>query len=209
MKKLEYDTLLGYCKFMDKKDAKTLRKMIRNKENIEEINIFVNDAITKRQLCRTHVYTDSLENMEFEQYADQLSPEELQWVKKFYYEMYGNAIYNAPKDFRLLKTDELIKQSNRIRNRSKTDAYVVSKTAGKLYYTEDNNGLMPDIEKEDGLSWELVYTYYGYEQALDFIIQETLKELQAGGLDPRLTLVRFYIKMERLGKENRKDKRNG
>ena len=49
---------------------------------------------------------------------------------------------------------------------------------------------------------------FGYEAALNFLIDECLDELKIRPLDQRLTLIRYYVKMNRLRIEEMRDKKN-
>lgn len=201
----EYKQLLALKKYLFKDDANVLQQMVDKKRPVTEINAFLNNAITDKQIKTTKLLSSDEALMEFREYEKKLTPDELQWVQKFYYEMYGNAVYNVPKNYRLLKTKDMLKESNRIRNTTKSDIYDRALKSGKLSSIEDSNIDELDIDVE--INWEQIYSFFGYEAALNFLIDECLDELKIRPLDQRLTLIRYYVKMNRLRIEEMRDKR--
>lgn len=202
----EYESLLALKKYLSPDAAAKLTTMIKNKEPVDDINMFVNREITVKQIRGTKLLAAEEAMMEYKSYEDKLNDEEKLLVKKFYYELYGNAIYNVPEDFRLLKTKEMIKESNRNRNMKRTDMFDV---AEKRHLMDSLERHERELEKDEagGGDWESVYNYFGYEPALNFLIEACEDELKIKTLDIRLTLIRFYINMDKLRIVNNKNLR--
>ena len=200
----EYKSLLALKMYLNSTDAKQLETMVKKKESLDDINVFVNGAMTNKQINNTVKFSMEEAKLEYKEYEDKLNPEELKWVQKFYAEMYCNNLYSIPKDYRLLKTKEMVKESNRIRNSRKTDMFEIGIKAGKLEPL-DSHQLS---ETDEEVDWETVYSLFGHECSLNFLIDECMSELKAKSLDTRLTLVRFYIKMNRLRLAHNREGRN-
>ena len=212
----EYESLLALKQYLSKADFESLQEMVKNEEPINIISIFVNNAITKRQIKTAKLLDAEQAAMEYKEYEHRLSEDEKLWVQKFYYEMYGNAIYNVPKDYRLLQTKEMIQESNRNRNNFKSDIFdIASKKEVLESLSIEENALryMGEAEKtlssnEESRDWEDVFMCFGYEASLNFLIGQCIEELKVKTLDNRLTLIRFYIKMNRLRLSNNREIRN-
>lgn len=175
--------------------------MIESGASNEELELFANNAITSYQIQRLGLTGAQKESMEDLSQYEGLNEEEEIYIKKFYSEYYANRT-NIPEDFRLLNTKDLLAESSRINNNRNNDVYEVARKRGLLSYLGDDTNM---IEKrlstemdDDDLNWEKVYSFLGYEDALNYIIESSLRELVNGGLDSRLTMIRFHVKMERL-----------
>lgn len=203
---VEYEVLLALKSYLDEEAAAMLEEMVANREPLDDINRFVNNALTIKQVNSTKMLSTDTDKMEFREYYNELTPEDQLWIKKFYYERYANAIYNIPKDYLLHNTEELIKESNRIRNNAKGDMYDL---AERLHLLDNfiEERLIPD-DLDDTTDWETIFKYKGHKDALDFLIKECLEELKVKHFDPKLALVRFYIKMNRLRIVTNRDNRN-
>lgn len=191
--------LLELVKYLSEGDGKELQSMIKNQEQFSDENcrIFANNAMTDMQVRQTYSFSQN-QDMDYKDYVHKLNATEKAFIEKFYAEMYANRIY-IPSTERLLNTAEMIKESNRINNARSRDLFAVGAKRGILLNIDDRQlSKHAAIEKND---WEQVYSNYGYEEALAFIIEETIDELKMKGLDQALTLVRFHIKMNRLKKE--------
>ena len=112
--------------------------------------------------------------------------------------MYANRHY-VPKDYRLLTTEEQIKESNRINNMRNRDLYQVKKERRQLDSIDRPMEERDDEYTEDNML--VILDEFGYEEAVKYCIDSTMEELENEVLDTELTLVRFYIKMNMLKKE--------
>lgn len=202
--KAEYEAMLALKPYLDPKSADKLEQMVKDEENINDINVWVNNVLTNRQIKTARTIAGDEAKKEYKEYEHLLNEDELRWIKKFYCEMYDNGVHNIPEDFRLLKTEEMIKESNRHRNNSNNDIYEVSARQGTLLELDENRYEDEDLE----YGWEQVYSCFGHEPALNCIIDECLDELSVKNFDKRLSLVRFYIKMNRLRLSHNRDRRN-
>lgn len=199
--KPEYESLLALKNYLSKPAAKKLVTMIKNEENLDKINRFVNIEITKKQIHKSNP-----DNKDYKEYENELNKEEKLWVKKFYAEYYDGGVYSVPKDKRLLNTEEMVKEANRRNYSGQNDIYDVSEKTGLLAEYNDGRAHF-DLEDPD-MDWETVYKYTSYNLAADFLMNECIGELKIKILDKKLTLARFYIKMDLLRKAHQRDKRN-
>jgi len=193
--------LLELRKYMSKDDQRELESLVNNKTvTFKNAKIFANNAITARQVVENKWRPSVHKDMEYLEYADQLNDEELLFAKKFYNEMYANRIYVPPEN-RLLQSDEMIKESNRINNNRNRDLFEVKQTRGQLNDIDSIDYDTPLTEMEDGVDVISVLEAFGYEYAVEFLIDTCLKQLEEKDLDKRLTLVRYYVNMVKIKKE--------
>lgn len=196
MKKNE---LLDLRRYMYASDREELERLIKDERTTyDTCKIFANNAITSRQIAEKTYSLNQSEDMEYREYIDQLSPEDQIWVRKFYNEMYANRIF-IPEENRIIQSEEMLKESNRINNMRNRDLFEVKKNRRQLDSLE--NPMVFDEIAEEDLDWHVILDMFGYEEAMNFIMDQTFEELSHNGLDERLTLVRFYIKMNKLKKE--------
>jgi hypothetical protein len=170
-----------------------------NGVTLENCKKFANNAITHRQITENNWTRAQGLDMEYREYEDQLNEDELIYIKKFYNEMYANRIY-IPEDYRLVNNEDMIKESNRINNRRNRDLMEVKGNRGQLDSLTEANVNHVKINIDDSQDWHCVYDMFGYEFAMNFIIDSFIDELNCIELDKRLTAIRFYIKMNKLKK---------
>jgi len=142
--------------------------------------------------------------MEYKEYIDQIDdPKTREWIKQFYNEYHGG----NPTQYEnsILETQEQISEAYRNYNALYKDAFAVSKML-------DNQKEITDDEREiyelaaDETEWETAYMQIGPEAATEVIFQQTIRDLKTS-LDKKVVLSRFYVKMNKLTKEIRKEKR--
>lgn len=194
-------SLMPLGKYMGREDRREFERLLRDKTvTYDNCQIFANNAITHRQITEGTWSINQSDDMEYKDYIDQLNEEEQVFIRKFYNEMYANRIY-VPEDYRLLQTEEMIKESNRINNMRNRDLFEVKKKRGQLDSLEDKPKYdMQQITDED-VDWHQILDMFGYESAVNFIIDQCIDEFQHDALDKRLILVRYYVKMNKLKRE--------
>lgn len=142
--------------------------------------------------------------MEFIEYLDSLNPEDQEYVKQFYYEYYNKGSANIPEDQRLLSTKKMISEAHRTANSLYRDAFNYTKNRDMLAYLEDESN---ELNYERPGDWQAVFVARGYEAALETIVNEALAELENKQLQTKNSLIRFYIRMDRLRRLNNRDVR--
>ena len=153
-----------------------------------------------------HKYPKSVRReMEYCEYIDTLSPEDQEYIKQFYHEYYNKGSVALEENERILKTDDMIKEARRVNNSLYRDAYSYTDNRDMLNYLEDAGTVEQATPIE---SWENVYKFKGYEGALNYILQMAAAEIENKKLNTTSTLIRFYIRMERLRKLNFRDSKN-
>lgn len=140
--------------------------------------------------------------MEYKEYAHKLNKEEREWVEQFYYEEYGNGMYHTEDP--ILVTEEQLKEARRNHNSIHRDAFNAARKAGQLEELSDEDRQFME-DASDEWDWQNAFKTMGYEAAVNIIFNQTAKELQV--IDTKTTLIRFYVKMERLRREKFNDDR--
>lgn len=188
-------------KYMASADRREFERLLRDKTvTYENCEIFANNAITHRQITEGTWSINQSEDMEYKEYIDQLNEEEQVFIKKFYNEMYANRVY-VPADYRLLQSEEMIKESNRINNMRNRDMFEVKKRRNQLDSIEDKPNYDMQELNDDDIDWHQILDMFGYESAVNFIIDQSIDEFRHEALDKRLILIRFYVKMNKLKRE--------
>lgn len=141
--------------------------------------------------------------MEYKEYADQLSDDDLEWVKQFYDEFHGgnHSVYDEP----ILTTSGQIKEANRNYNNLYHDAFAVSNTLHKQVEISPDDREVYELATDE-LEWETVVNRYGYEVGADLIMMQTLNALDTSK-DKKVVLSRFYVKMNKLFRLKNTEKR--
>lgn len=220
------DTLIiALIEHLDEDEAVIVQDMLYDEATLEEICGYINrniePAVKSEILDKLVPVHPELENliaeipryldldqyppsvrreMEYCEYIDQLNDEEQEYIKQFYHEYYNKGFTKIPEDERILKTDELLKIARRVNNSLSRDAFTYTANRNLQQSLEDQ--LVVASEPE---GWEHKFVYLGYESALEYILIETLQEIDNSLVDNRIALIRCYIKMERLRKMNNRD----
>lgn len=128
---------------------------------------------------------------------------EKEFIKKFYDEMYDKGFYG---DGVILAKDVYKKEAHRNAHSLYRDAFNVSRNMDRLEtLTEDQREVLElaaDMSAE-----ELAYAQGGRELAYQVIMDHSVRDLE-NGLDPRVVLSRYYIKMNKIKRQHRREKRN-
>lgn len=197
MKKQDLVKLKKYMHQADRKEF--LSKIKDDSVSFEECKAYADNAITHRQISGGWSYSQA-EDMEYQEYIHELSEEDQIWIKKFYHEMYANRL-GFPEDYRILTTEELMKESNRINNMRNRDLYNVKRNRGQIELLDDYEILTRKDDKTEYDDMIAILEKFGYEEAVQFAIDGSIEELDQSHLDKRLTMVRFYVKLNMLKKE--------
>jgi nitrogen regulatory protein PII-like uncharacterized protein len=140
---------------------------------------------------------------EYKEYEDQLNEEEKQFVRQFYEEYHGG----KPRGYKnsILSTEEQIKEAYRNYNTLYKDAFNVSRTLNKQQELTDDQREIYELAADES-DWELVLCQQGEEEAVQTIMDQAIRDLDAGQ-NKKVVLSRFYVKMNRLKKEIQRQKR--
>lgn len=128
--------------------------------------------------------------LEYLEYLNKLSPEEREYVKKFY-----NEYYRAPirTEDSIIKDPDMIKEANRVHNTMYSDMFsIAEKTGGLAELSEDEEQFMSDAS--DTWDWNDVYKAQGYEAAIKEIFYQTERDIKNPKIEIQLTLARFLNK---------------
>lgn len=134
--------------------------------------------------------------MEYLEYWNSLSKEEQKWISQFYHEFYNDGVSFTEPEKRILQTKEMQKEARRNHNSMKRDAYEVAEKSGGLDYLYDERRRF--AESEADFEYLEVFDSQGYEAAVQFLVDETIPDLDNMSLDLNIVLIRFYLKMEEL-----------
>ena len=221
---------LALLNYLEEDDAIAIQEMIDDDVNIEEICSYINgnvspdvksEIIDKMILVFAEVqnlisdsprylsieqYPPSVRReMEYCEYIDQLDDNEKEYIKQFYHEYYNKGSTGLAKKERLLVTEDMIQDARRVNNSLYRDGFTYTKNRNMLEYIENDENA--DSES-NVITWEMAFNLYGYEAALNCIVDNAVFELSNKKLTPVYTLIRFYIRMERLRKLNFRDSKN-
>jgi len=134
---------------------------------------------------------------EYMNYIDQLSPKEKEYIKKFYNELYYADIYNPDvENINDISDPEVKKEIVRATYSRQNDVMGNSSKAKVKYGNKNKEQFMEDASDE--WEWKDGYAEGGYELAVKFIFNQTLKDLDNNKVDKTTTLLRFYTKMSKL-----------
>lgn len=199
-------------KYMLLDDSEKFDELLKEKSDEETLRNFIENAITRYQIEITRVYKRQSGDMEYKEYIDKLDNEDDKaFIKKFYLEYYGNAMYSVPKEYRLIQTEDIIKEANRHRNKYTKDILyrgIVDKNLISIDEHGENfaTKLMNEELEPDDLTYIQTFSIYGFNEALNQVIKEASKEID-DDFDMRLTLIRFYLKIDKLVKAYKKEVR--
>lgn len=136
--------------------------------------------------------------LDYKEYEKHLSPEEREYVRQFYHELY-KAPANADK--KIIKDPKMQAEAHRVHNGIYSDVYSLAERSGSL------RDLSPEEHEfmqaaSDEWDWANVYKEQGYEAALKQIFYQTERDLDNSKIDRQLTLARFLSKYLALRKIN-------
>lgn len=142
---------------------------------------------------------------EYEEYLAQLSPEEREYVKKFYAEYYRADFYGEEENIITdpVMKSEVIREKNSMQ---RNDALTIAEKLGKLDELSGTEEQFMD-EASDHWEWNDVYKVLGYEAAVDCILNQALVNLENKTIDGKITLMRFWSKMNELYRVDKRSNR--
>lgn len=128
------------------------------------------------------------------------SEEEL--AKKFYHEYYAKDLYGEDV---ILSEEVHRKEAHRNNYALYADAFNAAKNIdGLKELTEDQRKV---LEMASDLSdYELAYKQGGPELAYQVIMDQSVRDLKSG-IDPRVVLSRYHVKMNKVKRQHNKEKR--
>ncbi len=127
-------------------------------------------------------------------YLDKLPPADKEWMEQFLYEYYGNGSYHMDEDKRILNNEDDRKEARRNNNRTNRDTFPVALKQGYLKYYGDFNRTSEEPESEN--DWRTIYKYDGKYKAFDFLINDTLRELDLEENKHNvISLIRVFFKI--------------
>jgi len=140
------------------------------------------------------------EKMEYLEYEDQLNPKEKEFIEQFYDEYYNDGVSFTHEDDRILTTTEMIQEARRNHNNNKRDAFAVARKMNSLEYDPADTKEFMEAASDEW-DWQNAYSRDGYEASVDVIFNQALRDLMNKIVEKKVTLARFYVKMELLRKE--------
>lgn len=148
---------------------------------------------------------DKDERFDYEEYLSELSEDEQKWVKQFYDEYYFNGKPETEGE-RIIKDPEMRKEANRNNNYYSRDLMFRAKKDNNLLEINENaREFMEDAH--DDWEWEDAYKMFGYEEALQTITRQAIRDLTVGKIDIETALMRYYEKRDRLRRQLNREKR--
>lgn len=133
-------------------------------------------------------------------YIDDLTPEEREWVVKFYNEYHRGDFYSS--DNHIMNDPEHQKEARRNNNMRNLDAL----QAGQLEPIDGDRQAFME-EASDFWEWDNIYSTLGYTAAYEEILSQTERDINNKHIDTRTVLVRMYTKLKKLDRfENRRRK---
>ena len=142
--------------------------------------------------------------MEYLEYKDSLTPDELKYVQQFYNEYYAKG--SNWQDDPLLTSNEQLKEARRTNNYYVyKDAFTVARNLGKLDELSPSEREVMELGSDE-LDWESAYAQGGPEFATDIIFKQAERDIK-NSITINTALARFYVKMEKLRKQTLKEKR--
>jgi len=194
----KYNLILTLIPHLIDSDAEQIEGMLSEDVDIDEIFDYIkicltesdrkdivdrlNDPVEDKQenfiMGHLKARANPSEVTDFMDYYDTLSEDDRQYVTQFYYEYYSTGFYNIPEEERILKGDELLKEARRNNNSINRDAFARSQ---KHEYTS------PIIDESE-LEWEKLFNIFGYEKALEKILDSAMDDLYNSDIDRKIIL---------------------
>jgi hypothetical protein len=141
--------------------------------------------------------------MEYKEYVDKLTDSEREFIERFYEDLYANGIY---RDNPVIKDKQGRTDAIKNYNSHNRDALNVAKKNNKLDTITEATQFMEDACDE--WDWRRVYDQTGYKDAALLIFDQTIKELENKTINIKITLNRFYEKMNSLKRLNGREKKH-
>lgn len=139
------------------------------------------------------------------EYQDQLNDDQREWLKQFYEEYYFNGKPGEGKE-KIITSEEMQQEANRINNSYASDLLFRAKKEGALAQVNDNyHQFMQDAS--DDFEWEDAYKQGGFELAIKVITGQALRDLKNENIQQAVVLTRYYEKRDRLRRQVNKEKR--
>lgn len=136
---------------------------------------------------------------EYTEYESKLTAEEKKFIRKFYREWYMTDFYREEEN--IIKDKKVKSEAIRNKYALNNDAINKGAKAGLLSNLSDTDkAFMEDASDawEEEFSLEEAFQEEGYEFCVDHLMEETIEMIGNKYLDLKLTLAKFYIKMNKL-----------
>jgi len=144
--------------------------------------------------------------MEYKEYDnwDQFTDEEKAYAKQFYNEYYANGMYNEENP--ILTAKDHIKEAHRNYNRLYQDAFNVTKNLNKQVELTDDQREVLELASDE-VDYETAFKQGGYELAIQFVMDQAIRDIENKIMNKKVVLSRFYVKMIRVKKLLNEEKR--
>lgn len=141
-------------------------------------------------------------------YWDKLNKKDRKFLEQFMDEYAGNNHQKYTPKKRLLKKVQQQKDARRLNNSFNRDAFDVTKKTLALDYSENDDQVF--YTPEHISDWMQAYTLQGHKEAIDMILDESLREITETEEQNRqhLAMIRFFIRMRRYFTLANKEKKN-
>jgi hypothetical protein len=144
------------------------------------------------------------EKMEYREYLDKLSAEEREYVKKFYEQLYAGGVYDGDSEE---LAESFVREANKNYNSLTRDLLDVAKDNGLLKNLDENDTRFME-DACDEWSWRDEFDKHGYRHAALMIYEQTENDLKNSQIDVKVTLTRFYEKMNSLKRLNWRERKH-
>ncbi len=151
---------------------------------------------------RAPAYPDH--KMEYKEYMNKLTPEQQQYVKRFYDDLYAGGVF---KEGSLLKSEDAKQEAIKNHNSLTRDAMDVGQRRGKLSGLDENTVQFME-DASDDWEWQDEYATHGFKAAAKMIYDQAENDLQNKNLSVKITLTRFFEKISGLKRLNWRDRKH-